>query len=233
LHFRKIVSLNTFETSPATLLADYDYLTNSINIPIAAMEPPFYKHDFPFAVNFAGIGVIIARQLAHTFDDIGIQFDSKAMLNSSWIPDRDRDNLQQVSQCVITEYGQHCYNQPIGLCIDGINTLENNQADILGALTAYLGYRAYVDQVLNGTEEGRLPGLEQYTPDQIYFISYAQQFCENATPEGLQQELILSYYSPGRERVNTALRNVEFFSHHFNCKRGDYMYPHGDVCLAT
>lgn len=198
------------------------------------MESPFYDHQFPMAVNFAGIGVIIARQLAHTFDDIGMQFDANAMLNSQWISDIDRHELQRISQCVVTEYGQHCYYQPIGLCIDGVNTMEENQADILGAASAYLAYNDYVYEVLNGTAEDRLPGLQQYTLDQIYFISYAQQFCENATPMGLQQELIMSHYSPGKERVNAALRNIPFFGRSFNCRRGDFMFPHPEnMCLAT
>ena len=60
-----------------------------------------------------------------------------------------------------------------------------------GQQAAYRAYRNYVDKQLNGVEEPRLPGLEEYTPNQIFWISYGFSWCEKITQDALVQQVDL------------------------------------------
>lgn len=54
--------------------------------------------------------------------------------------------------------------------IDGLQTLNENIADIIGLKEAYFAYQRYVD--VHG-KESRLPSLERYSPEQLFFLGYA------------------------------------------------------------
>ncbi|VDM32603.1 unnamed protein product [Toxocara canis] len=87
------------------------------------------------------------------------------------------DNVTQMrfterTKCIIEQYNE--YSVPgTGLHINGRLTQGENIADNGGIKEAYKAYRRYVDKL--GHDEKRLPGLEEYTNDQIFFMSYAQK----------------------------------------------------------
>lgn len=54
--------------------------------------------------------------------------------------------------------------------LNGNLTLDENIADIVGVKEAYYAYQRYVDK--HG-QEPRLPGMEQYNPEQLFFLGYA------------------------------------------------------------
>ena len=55
--------------------------------------------------------------------------------------------------------------------VNGENTQGENIADNGGIHEAF---KAYQNSVANLGPEGSLPGLDQYTPEQLFFLSYAQ-----------------------------------------------------------
>jgi len=54
--------------------------------------------------------------------------------------------------------------------LDGYGTVNENIADNGGLQQAFKAYKRYVTE--HGSER-RLPGLEDYTPEQLFFIGYA------------------------------------------------------------
>ena len=64
--------------------------------------------------------------------------------------------------------------------LDGKRTLDENMADSGGLRQAYRAYRSLVQQ---RGQEARLPGLEHYTPDQIFFISVSKTSSSISGPE--------------------------------------------------
>jgi endothelin-converting enzyme/putative endopeptidase len=67
------------------------------------------------------------------------------------------------------------------------------------------------------------PTRDGFTPEQRFFIGYAQWACENVRPEDLRVRAITDYHSPGKYRVNGLVVNMPQFEQAFACKAGQPM----------
>lgn len=117
----------------------------------------------------------------------------------------------------------------ISVClqIDGELTLGENIADNGGMREAYLAYRLYVKEV--GRERLKLPGLEHYTHEQLFFIAFGNLWCETYTPAASRYALEDSH-CPGQMRLKGVLSNSEEFARTFKCGRGTAMNPDQPKC---
>ena len=77
----------------------------------------------------------------------------------------------QKAQCIIDQYSG--FEALPGMFVDGELTAGENIADNGGLREAYLAYRNWVQSNNGGDEEPRLPGLEQFSPDQLFYLGYA------------------------------------------------------------
>lgn len=75
---------------------------------------------------------------------------------------------------------------------------------------------------INGREP-RLPGLEKYSPEQLFFLSYANMWCGKQTPQSLKQQILNGPHSPERFRVLGTLSNSFDFAKHYQCPKGSFM----------
>jgi len=207
-----------FLMSPAIVNAWYQPERNSITFPAAILNQPFYRYDFPQAVNYGGLGVVMGHELSHGFDDQGVQFDFDGTLNT-WMTPHAETGFDQMAQCVVDEYGKFCYPQS---CINGITTQGENIGDNGGLKAAYRAYKAYT---ASHGEEAPLPGLENYTMDQIFFLSFGHVWCGSYSDDALTRQLLTNPHSPGKDRVIGAVQNFPKFAEAFKCKQGDPMYP--------
>lgn len=98
--------------------------------------------------------------------------------------------------------------------LDGEKTKSENIADNGGLRQAYRAYENYI--AANG-EESRLPGLEKYSPEQIFFIAYANANCGVESETGLMHLIENDPHSPLIYQVIGSLSNSEDFNRHFNC----------------
>lgn len=71
----------------------------------------------------------------------------------------------------------------------------------------------------------KLPGLEKYTREQLYFISYGRLWCGKMTPEALLQYTQTNEHSPKKWRINGPTQNSPDFAKAFNCPAGSPMNP--------
>lgn len=91
--------------------------------------------------------------------------------------------------------------------LNGINTQGENIADNGGIKESYLAYLKWVQQ--NGPEL-KLPGLK-YTPQQLFWISAAQNWCSVDRPGimhsefsiDMQLQIIVFHFYPFRTIENT------------------------------
>lgn len=61
-------------------------------------------------------------------------------------------------------------NLPCFLKVNGLKTLGENIADNGGIREAYRAYQSYVNSY---GEEARLPGLDEFSPNQLFYLGFA------------------------------------------------------------
>ncbi|OYV65072.1 MAG: hypothetical protein B7Z72_12550, partial [Gemmatimonadetes bacterium 21-71-4] len=101
--------------------------------------------------------------------------------------------------------------------VNGKLTLGENIADYGGALAGYDALEAALRR------DGRPGLLDGFTPEQRYFIAFAQSFRAHARPEELRSRVTVDPHSPERWRVNGPLSDMEAFARAFACKPGNPM----------
>ncbi|KAL6722840.1 hypothetical protein Aduo_017924 [Ancylostoma duodenale] len=221
-----------FLMSPAMVNAWYIPERNSITFPYAFWNPPYYSYDYPQAYKYAGQGGTAGHELVHGFDDQGVQFAADGSLSNctwiecGWLEEKSKKGFSDMAQCVVTQYSTQCCPQTGGTthCANGATTQGENIADLGGQLAAYRAYREYITKE-KGEEEKRLPGLEQYTPNQIFWITYGYSWCMSQTDSSLIRQLLTDVHSPGSCRVNQVMQDIPEFAHDFGCTMGQKMYP--------
>ena len=108
------------------------------------------------------------------------------------------------------------------LQVDGFNTQGENIADNGGIKEAYLAYEAY--EAKNGPEP-RLPGLENYSSRQMFWLGYANIWCAKYRPEYLRDLILTNPHTPNEFRIVGSLSNRPEFAKDFNCPVGSPMNP--------
>lgn len=206
--------------NPAIVNAFYSSIENSIQFPAGILQGTFFSNDRPRYMNYGAIGFVIGHEITHGFDDQGRQFDKDGNLVDWWHETTKQKYLEK-AKCIIEQYGNYSVPE-VNLSLNGINTQGENIADNGGVKEAYNAYNVWVAQ--HG-EEPRLPGLQQYSPRQMFWISAASVWCSQHRPESLKIRITTGYHSPGEFRVLGPLSNLDSFSKDFNCPKGSRMNP--------
>ena len=66
--------------------------------------------------------------------------------------------------------------------------------------------------------------IDGFTPQQRFFLSFAQSWTGNQRPEALRQQIQTDPHSPDFARVNAVLRNFTPWYEAFNVKPDDKLY---------
>lgn len=209
-----------WDMTPSTVNAYYNPLENEIVFPAAILQPPFFSSGYSKAANFGGIGAVVGHELTHGFDDQGRQFDKNGDLKPWW-PQDAINTFDEKATCIVKQYSSYTVE---GEHINGQLTLGENIADNGGLDSSFHAYREWVATVLENREEMALPGI-QFTPNQVFFLSYAQTWCGSSTPAAAKESLLTDPHSPARARVNGPISNSKEFSDAFQCKAGSLMNP--------
>src|SRR5579884_589775 len=215
-NFNKIgkpVDKMEWSMTPPTVNAYYSPPMNNINFPAGILQPPFYNPKADDAVNYGAIGVVIGHELTHGFDDQGRRYDGEGNLRDWWTAE-DAGNFKARAKCISDEYGN--FSPVEGVKLKGELTLGENAADNGGI---HLAYMALMDRLAGHV----LPKNEGFTPEQEFFLGYAQVWCENVTPESSRARAMTDPHSPGQFRVNGTVQNMKEFQKAFSCKAGDPM----------
>ncbi len=199
--------------TPPTVNAYYDPQMNDINFPAGVLQPPLYDPKMDDAPNYGNTGGTIGHELTHGFDDEGRQFDARGNLKDWWTKD-DARNFTDRAQCIVDQYAKYTVIDDIN--INSKLTEGEDVADLGGLILAWMAWK---DQTANQ----HLENAQGLTPEQRFFIGYAQWACENTRPEDLRANAITDPHSPGRYRVNGLMVNMPEFQQAFSCRAGQPM----------
>jgi putative endopeptidase len=203
--------------TPPTVNAYYRPSMNDINFPAGILQPPFYGKQMDDAVNFGGVGVVIGHELTHGFDDQGRKYDAEGNLHDWWTAD-DAKEFEQRATCTANEYSSFVSvkDDKGEVKLNGRLTLGENTADNGGLKLAYMA----LTSIIGNTPVKPIDG---YTPQQRFFLSYGQIWCQNVTDQEARKRVLTDPHSPGRWRVNGAVQNSAAFQQAFGCKAGQPM----------
>ncbi len=194
--------------TPPTVNAYYSPQMNTINFPAGILQPPFFNAQADDAVNYEAIGMVIGHEMTHGFDDQGRQFDGEGNLHDWWTAD-DAARFTQRADRIAAQFD--AYAPVDGAHINGRLTLGENIADLGGLKIAYLAF----EKSMQG--KPRPPLIDGLTPEQRFFLSFAQSWHENVRPELLRAGLVTDPHSPARFRVLGPLSNLPEFYQAFGC----------------
>ena len=188
--------------TPPTVDAYYNPNFNEIVFPAGILQPPFFDAHADDAVNYGGIGSIIGHELTHGFDDQGRQFDADGNLKNWWTAE-DEKNYNARAALIEKQYSGYIAIDM--LRINGKLTMGENIADLGGLKIAYLA----LQKSLEG--KPRPPKIDGFTPEQRFFLAFAQGWRRNMRPEAVRLQIATDPHSPARFRVLGPLSNMPEF----------------------
>ena len=200
--------------TPPTVNAYYSPQKNEIVFPAGILRFPFFDFEADDAINYGGIGAVIGHEMTHGFDDQGRQFDADGNLQDWWTK-TDADEFKKRADEVVQQYNGYTILDT--LHVNGKLTLGENLADLGGLSIAYEAFKNTKQG--QGTEK-----IDGFTPDQRFFLNWAQIWRSNILPEAAAQRIVTDNHSPGMYRANGPLTNIEAFYQAFDVKLGDKMY---------
>jgi len=217
--------------APYEINAAYIPRRNKMNIPAGILQPPLFNSGIPDYINYGGIGAIIGHEFTHAFDNTGKNYDMNGNL-SNWWTANDNEEYEDLTKCFIDQYNKFGMEDLEGNMhyTDGTATLGENLSDNGGVARAYDSWKLSLmeDPETVKKENQQLPGLTQYTPEQLFFISYGHIWCESFP----RNKSIFDYlsrvdpvHSRSYARVNGVAMNNKEFAKAFNCPVNSKMNP--------
>lgn len=212
----KPVDKGEWYMSPPTVNAYYDPQQNNVNFPAGYFQPPFFSNKEDDAANYGDMGSTIGHELTHGFDDEGRQYDKDGNLKDWWTK-TDEEKFNDRAECMVKQYD--AIEAVPGVHLNGKLTLGENLADLGGLWLAWMAWQdnaeaAHLD--MSATADG-------YTPDQRFWIAYAQQWCTQTRPEQLRTQAQTDPHAPDEYRANTVLTDLPEFARSFSCKKTSAM----------
>ncbi|XP_051164734.1 neprilysin-4-like [Leptopilina boulardi] len=212
--FRNSAEKNEFAILPTTANAVYYMPDNALTIPAAQLKSPLFNAALPTAVNYGSTGFIMAHEIFHGFDNEGRMYDKNGN-KLNWWSDRMIELYKEKSKCFVEQFNNYKIN--------GELTEGENIADTAGLITAFEVYKNKIRK--HNINDKILPGLQNISRKQLYFISFASTFCDSLTPEYREQMRKKDEHSTTYFRINGAVSNSEEFSRAFRCSKNSPMNP--------
>jgi putative endopeptidase len=199
------VDKTEWQMTPPTVNAYYEPPRNEIVFPAGILQPPFFFADADDAINYGGIGAVIGHEMTHGFDDQGRQYDAEGNLKNWWT-DEDIKHFKERSAKIVAQF--KAYEPLPGAHVNGELTQGENIADLGGSKIAFAALRKALER--QGPEaQGKL--IDGFTPEQRFFLSWAQVWRSNMRPEMLRLMLNTDPHSPTQYRCNGPLSNMPEF----------------------
>ncbi len=210
----KPVDRERWGMTPPTVNAYYNATLNEIVFPAGILQFPFFDANADDAINYGGIGAVIGHEMSHGFDDNGSKYDADGTLRNWWT-DEDRTKFDAKTKTLVQQFDAYTVQDTIH--VNGKLTLGENIGDLGGLNVAYEAFKM--------TEQGKgNEKIDGFTPDQRFFLAWAQVWRGNILPQTEAQLIITDSHSPGKFRTIGAPVNMDAWYKAFNVKQGDKLY---------
>ena len=210
----KPVDKSRWGMTPPTVNAYYNAVNNEIVFPAGILQFPFFDPNADDAVNYGGIGAVIGHEISHGFDDSGSQYDKDGTLRNWWT-DQDLARFKVKATALQEQFDAYTVLDTIH--VNGKLTLGENIGDLGGLNAAYEAFK----MTKQGQSNAKIDG---FTPDQRFFLSWAQVWKGNILNESAAQLIVTDSHSPGPYRTIGAPVNMDAWYNAFDIKPGNKLY---------
>ena len=210
----KPVDRDEWFMTPQTVNAYYNPTTNEICFPAGILQPPFFDMEADDAFNYGAIGVVIGHEMTHGFDDQGAQYDKEGNLRQWWSEDDTKQFRERIQ--VMRDFHDSIEVLP-GLHANGSLTLGENMADHGGLMVAFQAFK-------NATKDSPLPAIDGFTPEQRFFLAYANVWGQNIREEEIRKRVKSDPHELGKWRVNGQLPHIDAWYEAFGITEQDPMF---------
>lgn len=197
-------SPSDWSMTPQAFNAIYQPQSNSITVPLAVFNAPFFDTEADYYTNLGGLGSVIAHEIGHAFDAEGILYDE----HGNYRPERIGSERTDLLMSAIEEYfGSQMIMGTF--YIDGSRTVLENAADLGG-----------MQVIASMTDE----------PEELrrIFESYANIWATLSYDTDAIDLLADDVHSPAEVRVNAVLSSVDGFYKAYDINENDGMYIPAD-----
>ncbi|XP_077540930.1 neprilysin-3-like [Haemaphysalis longicornis] len=176
----------------------YNYYYNIAFMSLGALEPPLFYLDGTLAIRYGAVGTLIAECMVRSFDKQGILVNDRGEQEPWWGSTADYD---KVVNCDMFR----------GTGKSGSDRDKAALFPLAPALSAsFRAYRAAIQKIKGDPDQLRLKGLEDYSDDQVFFMTYCLMRCNTG----------------GKEHMcNIPVRNTKMFATVFQCPPDSPMNP--------
>ncbi|MFD2718940.1 M13 family metallopeptidase [Hymenobacter monticola] len=216
-HLGQPIDRTEWGMTPPTINAYYDPTLNEMVFPAGYLQPPFFDPQADDAVNYGAIGGVMGHEMTHGFDDQGRQYDAQGNLRDWWTP---ADAAEFTKRAAVVGRQYDAFSPLDSVHVNGQLTMGENLADFAGLTVVYGALQKQLQQRYGN---GPRPKFDGFTPEQRYFLSWAQLRRTNIRPEALRQQIATDPHSPGQYRTIGPLMNMPQFQAAFGCQEGDKM----------
>lgn len=113
-------------------------------------------------------GFAVGHEIGHGFDNTGGRFRHDGSIHDWWT-ENSRQTFNSKANCLVHQY-ESIEDEKTEFPVNGTHTLSDNIADNAGVSVAFSSWKRVSGEPLN---QQLLPGMEEWTPDQLFFLSYA------------------------------------------------------------
>ncbi len=180
--------------------ARYVPTSHSVEVPAGIFMPPFFSPTAEDALNYSGVGSVIAHEIFHS-----IAHGFSALDNAAWKENTDKFRALVSAIATVDKWST-----------DGTRTFNEDVADLGAALVTYDAWKEAVRQ----SRQPPAPLVEGFTPDQRFFLGLALVWRYKWQPvASFSQDTHSSPFA----RVTLMMQNSPQFAKAFGCKEGDPM----------
>ena len=203
-------------TLPTVVNAAYQPSLNSIEIPVAFLQAPFYDAKADAAVNFCSLGAVIGHEFTHGFDSMGRLYDAKGNLRDWWTA-ADAKHFGAEAQKLVRQAA--AVEVLPGLRINGELSVGENLADVGGVSLAHAALQRHLRA--HPKENRKIDGM---SPSQRCHLAWAQMWADKSNEGYLRQTLPVDGHPPGLYRMLAPSQHDRSFYEAFGIRAGDAMW---------
>jgi endothelin-converting enzyme len=211
----KPVDRNLWGMTVPTVNAYYNPPGNEIVFPAGIMQFPVFDVNLPAYVSYGAFGSVAGHELSHAFDSTGRHYDETGNL-TEWWTENTIHAFKKRADCFVEQYANFTVEGPNDkpLHVNGRLTLGENIADAGGLSAAFQAWQRRSRE----TPNKNLPGLEHFTQEQLFFVSYSNWWCGKSRKDAAVSKIYTDPHAPKWARILGTMANSREFRESFSCK---------------